>query len=323
MAERGLLSLLKQSLSGQDEDLSPEVSRTTRAARRSGPGLADLLMGAAKGYTAGAGASTPELGFASGALGGFETAQTLGENRRKAAGRVRIPKRIFGLDEDGEFEFENGKDAADTLSKFLDKRSALTFEERLKLLERGNELKGETKKPQKPLPPSAMKELSSIGDLSKALTVIKQDYNPSFVGLADATMGRVKQFTGVKATPERARFYQNLNKLKNTILNLRSGAAITAQEAARLIRELPSEARSDVDFEAGLDNFETTLNSMLGDRKKLYESQGYSVDTISPQDTNPAKQQQGGVPSFATAEEAEASGYKGEAMIGGRKAVIE
>src|SRR3990167_2813688 len=77
--------------------------------------LFDLGVGAARGYVEGSKADTGELGAASGFLGGFDSSRNMGEERRKAGNRIRIPKRVFGLQEEGEMEFENAKEAADAI----------------------------------------------------------------------------------------------------------------------------------------------------------------------------------------------------------------
>ena len=77
--------------------------------------LLNVLLGAAGGYVAGSKEDTPEVGAASGLLSGYETGRTL-------SNRVRIPKRVFGLDEDGLLEFDTPKEAVEALKSTRRKR---------------------------------------------------------------------------------------------------------------------------------------------------------------------------------------------------------
>lgn len=160
-------------------------------------------------------------------------------------------------------------------------------------------------------------QVSKISDMEKLLQdvpVVRSSYKPEFVGAIDAPLTALKQRTGFGATPEAATFGTTIAGMRNKVLNLLSGAAISPAEAQRLMQQLPNEQMSEVDFNSRVNNFERELRSQIDERKSGFDKAGYRSTGQSSSPSGPR--------SFNSPEEAEASGYKGPAIINGRRAVI-
>lgn len=265
-------------------------------ARRIRDILGDVAMGAANGYAAGAQSGIPEAGLAQGFLGGINSSRQNQEYRQKQEEQSRREEGLKMVYMDPEFrklsvpekayflrnpdEYLSKKQELVTKTALLEK--ALQGKERIAQgISQSNQMAAQTKAARgKPLPGGEADKFAQIGTLKDILQDVKANYNPEFVGPVQSRVGRAGQTFGFGATPERARFYQNIASIRNQILNLRSGAAISAQEAARLIQELPQETRSDVDFEASMGNFEKTLDTILRNKRDVFRSTGYNVDEI-------------------------------------------
>lgn len=249
--------------------------------------LTDVGLGAAKGYATGAQSDIPEVGLAHGFAGGFDTARGMAEQRRKAANIVRLKLSDIKPDIRPELDREielPGDQLAPLLEKMNIPQTGLSFSQRESLLDKSLRAKKEIAemkaKQGRPLPGGEADKFAQVGVLKDLLQDVKANYDPTFVGPVQARIGRASQTFGPGATTQKSNFYQNISAIRNQILNLRSGAAISAQEAARLIQELPQETRSDVDFYASMNNFEKTLNTILENKKRVFKATGYNVDEI-------------------------------------------
>lgn len=155
---------------------------------------------------------------------------------------------------------------------------------------------------------------ADLDKLSGDIKIVRENYRPEFVGPVDNMMTGFRQMTGNGATPEAAIFKATAAGIRNKVLNLLSGAAISPDEAKRLLAQVPSESRSDVDFIAKVDNFERELNDIREKRHQAFSSSGYRTGPAAPRN---------GPPTFNSVEDAEASGVKGLVFINGRRAVID
>lgn len=162
------------------------------------------------------------------------------------------------------------------------------------------------------LPAGEVTKDAGIDDLLNDVSTIRSTKKAEYIGLYDYPKTLASQRTGYGATTDAGKFTQTLSRLQNKILNLRSGGQITDAEAGRLFKELPSGMTSDVDFDAKLTGFENSLKDMLMNRQRGFSGAGYRTPAFG----------EASVPSFNTPEEAEASGHKGPAIIGGRRAVV-
>lgn len=167
------------------------------------------------------------------------------------------------------------------------------------------------------LPAAESAKVSDMDSLLKDVEIVRQNQQPGFVGPIDSRVTKAKQLSGYGATPEAAIFGSTISGLRNKVLNLLSGAAISPAEATRLMQQLPNENMSEVDFNARLGNFERELKLQMGSRKQGFSNAGYRGQGNEQPSFGGAQAK-----TFANEQEAEASGYKGPAIIGGKRAVI-
>lgn len=127
-------------------------------------------------------------------------------------------------------------------------------------------------------------EVSQDADLNKLLNdakFVRQNYRPDYVGPLDARRTAIAQMTGMGASEQASNFRSTVAGLRNKVLNLLSGAAISPAEGQRLMQQLPNENMSEVDFLARLANFEREINSTLSKRRASFQGAGYRVpDTV-------------------------------------------
>lgn len=103
---------------------------------------------------------------------------------------------------------------------------------------------------------------------------VEKTFKPEYTGPIQGRSGRVGQALDIGATPEKAVFYQDLAFIKDRIIKLITGAALSKEEAERIMRELPDETKADVDFSAKLKNFRSAVKQSFIDRSKRLASQG-------------------------------------------------
>lgn len=128
---------------------------------------------------------------------------------------------------------------------------------------------------QRPLSPEQTEKTVNLDTLQFHLNNVKNTWSPRYTGAAQSLFGKAAQFTGVGAEKSRGDFITNLASIRNTILQLRSGAVITDGEASRLLEELPSDLRSDADFSTRIANFENVLSQIVTSRQQRFSQAGY------------------------------------------------
>lgn len=151
-----------------------------------------------------------------------------------------------------------------------------------------------------PVPAAQSAELGDFQNLVNELGVVRANYKPEFVGMIDSRAQGFKQATGFGADPQAATFKASLGAIRNKLLNLLSGAAISPAEYDRLLQQLPNEQVSEVDFLAKLDSFERNLNGVVASRKQSFQDAGYRTPSsgISGQRSAPSQQPSGPQPGM-------------------------
>lgn len=139
--------------------------------------------------------------------------------------------------------------------------------------------------PQVPAAQSA--ELGDFQNLLDQLKVVKSNYKPDYVGMVDSRTQGIKQATGIGADPQAATFKASLGAIRNKLLNLLSGAAISPAEYDRLLQQLPNEQSSEVDFNAKLNAFEQNIQGVIGSRQKSFHAAGYRSPTAAAPVSSP------------------------------------
>ena len=320
----GLLSMLKNKLSPRNSDTPG----------RSGGGLSDILMGAAKGYVSGSKSDTSEGGLAAGAIDGLGVGQAAADRRRIASGRIRIPKKLFGLNEEGDMEFENGKEAAAALLGIRQRDDAaeaktesaemrkLLFDER-QADRASRDLEARTQRFSKELQGTGIPDATDTLQNIFSLLPEPGENIPGF--------GATRSLPALMLSKNGKDLRQAVGKLMNLTIKDRSGTAVSVPEFERFKQEFGTGVfNTDEQLRTGLanalsgiQNISTNIYAGYGDdvKSKYAEQGGRNYFELLG---GIKKQKQGSGPrSFKSVEEAEASGYKGEAIVGGRKAVIE
>jgi len=119
-----------------------------------------------------------------------------------------------------------------------------------------------------------------IGTLRDTFNRAKTLYKKDYVGPISGRVASMKEKT-VGIPNEQAAFNSGIAQMQNSLVYLMSGKQINEQEYERLKRQLPSiELPSNV-FEARMDEFERTLNSIITNREK-------NINVGTPQTTENA-----------------------------------
>lgn len=264
--------------------------------------LPDILAAGAEGYAQGAGGENlPSAAGARGFSTGYQSGKGIQEarkrdqeNERKKAmiNQIRMApaSQRAELARNFAYEFDPEAGVMDDFSKASasertaeeNRRRGEDFANREKLLKLSLDAKAKQQAEKaskgRPVPVSAAEKTAQIDVLRGLLDEVRNDYDSSFVGPLQARAGRVSQVTGLGASEKRGRFLQNLASVRNQILQLRSGAAITPQEASRLLQELPDPNRSDVDFSVAMSNFDNSLRRIQEARAKALKDAGYNIE---------------------------------------------
>ena len=130
--------------------------------------------------------------------------------------------------------------------------------------------------------------LTQAEGLSKIISDIESGYDESYVGPIQGRVGGIQSVT-TGNTPEEASFRASVSSLKNQLLKMRSGAAVTPSEFDRILTELPNESDPEENFLAKLQKTKENINLLKTTRMSLQgdgarPSNGSSSTQISPAD---------------------------------------
>lgn len=175
-----------------------------------------------------------------------------------------------------------------------------------------------------PTTPSSESDFFSKSDTLKGIfNEINATFKPEYVGPVQARANRAIDVYSPWGEADRSRFRNQVAKVFNNLIYLRSGKAINDSEAERMAEEFMSTNNSEVAFKSALGSMQDEMNSLAANRRKALVQSGYrGASGLGDQS---ASTPFGGakVPTYATEQEAEASGYKGPAIIAGHPAVIQ
>lgn len=121
---------------------------------------------------------------------------------------------------------------------------------------------------------SLINQLQPVGEIFTKSLNAKGD--SPFVGPFDARKQGAAQYTPL-ADAEFAKLKGSLAGVKNQILNMLSGAAISPAEYKRLIDALPDETRNEKDFQAKLTNFKTVQDDIIKEKLIAFKQGGYDT----------------------------------------------
>ena len=113
-----------------------------------------------------------------------------------------------------------------------------------------------TGRPPRRLNASENEALADYNVILSQINDVKEHFRPDLVGPVRGRLGGVGQAVGAKLAPGESKLRGTLAAIRNTILKLRSGAAITPQEATRLLQEIATVENAPQDFEDKLSQVE-------------------------------------------------------------------
>lgn len=130
-------------------------------------------------------------------------------------------------------------------------------------------------------PASAEREhLTGDIDLLRQINDVRAAYKPEFVGpYAGGVRGAVTSRIGGQSQAE-AKFRGRVSAIRNQILKLRSGGAVTDGEAQRLLEELMVVNDPSGSFESKMDNFEDLVRNMATTRREVFQGTGIDLSRI-------------------------------------------
>lgn len=134
------------------------------------------------------------------------------------------------------------------------------------------------------VPSAAEREqLTMDKSMVQQINDVKRYFRPEFTGpVSGGVKGRLSQATGVGRRPGEGVFRQGIAGIRNQILKLRSGAAITEGEARRLLEELPTANDPSDTFKDKMDQFERTFRTIAETRRETLAELGIDVSQLTP-----------------------------------------
>jgi hypothetical protein len=118
----------------------------------------------------------------------------------------------------------------------------------------------------------AIEAMSTLNALVLTMKEIEGLYKPEYVGGLLTGMGSVKGSIGEtlgNISPEQSTFRGKLSSIFNVLAKARSGSVLTANEIARLEKELPDVGDAPVVFETRVKNFYEVSDKLITERMKL------------------------------------------------------
>jgi hypothetical protein len=130
-------------------------------------------------------------------------------------------------------------------------------------------------------PPTAgeREQLADYINTLNEINGIRESYKKEFVGPATGVVGAASARTGITAGRPAGEFgfRGRVAALRNAVLKLRSGGAVTPSEADRLLEELPITRDPSENFEAKLDNFENVIRTKAQTHRDVLNGTGIDL----------------------------------------------
>jgi len=135
---------------------------------------------------------------------------------------------------------------------------------------------------EKPLPSEQIVSEQQLGTLRDALGRVKLTYKPEYVGFISGRLGKIGEKT-IGVDERQSRFYSDVAQMRNTLVYLLSGKQINEQEYERLKEQMPVETMPVSTFQARMENFEKTIDSIISNRRKAMG--GYKKPETTKEET--------------------------------------
>lgn len=126
--------------------------------------------------------------------------------------------------------------------------------------------------------PSAAEKEQMTGDIGmlQQINYVREKFSPQFVGLGKKTIGKGQELIGAMGRGE-SDFRSSMQAIENNILKLRSGAAVTPQEAERLLKELPTFDLPPRAWKARMEAFERYYRTLSSTRRDMIGAFGVDL----------------------------------------------
>lgn len=125
------------------------------------------------------------------------------------------------------------------------------------------------------LPAGSIEKIADMRNFVGILDDIEKSHKPAFTGPISGRLGAVAQTTGIGATKKETAFRTRVASLRNQVLHLRSGAAITPSEAERLLEELPTSTDPSTVFLSKLKTARTLMRQFAKTRTQALAEFGF------------------------------------------------
>jgi hypothetical protein len=119
----------------------------------------------------------------------------------------------------------------------------------------------------KPMPENTIVAQQQIGTLYEILDKVSKTYNANYVGPIYGRAGQIES-EWINVPKDQASFYAYNAQINNTLVYLLSGKQINEEEYKRLKKQMPSPELPQNTYEARMENFRTTLDSIIAERAK-------------------------------------------------------
>lgn len=127
--------------------------------------------------------------------------------------------------------------------------------------------------------PSEREQLSADISLLAQIGRARESYKRGFVGPLKGRASGLQQKT-IGIGRNEASFRSNLAAIRNQILKMRSGGAVTEGEAGRLLEELPTVNDTPNVFDSKMDSFEQTFRTLAETRRETMSGLGIDLENI-------------------------------------------
>jgi len=131
-------------------------------------------------------------------------------------------------------------------------------------------------------PPTAAERGDLIYDvgLLKQLGDVRSGFRPEYVGPGIGLARGLARKGGMIRGRQEGAFRASLAGIRNQILKMRSGGAVTPGEAQRLLDELPTENDEATNFMSKLDQFEESARYIANTRRETMSSTGVDLSRL-------------------------------------------
>lgn len=126
---------------------------------------------------------------------------------------------------------------------------------------------------------AALTKIKSLLNIKKILDDVQIQFQPGFVGFADEFLGGVGEIIGT-ASPQEVSFRRNVFDIQDTILRERSGAAISIQEAQRLVRLAPDIGLGNKVFLPRNESLQGNINSRIQIEVDVLAAAGFKAKDL-------------------------------------------